>query len=93
MAIDAVYRTHFHNSVASRTVMVHCVISTNRGRSCSFPQRLSEPDPRSTDENVHMSAAPGNAITGFYGAQNLEYGMSLDIMGIVTEKCDFVGLE
>lgn len=81
--------------------MVRCLMTTNRGRSCSLPQTLPEPQPQwidenvyqSIDENIHMSAAPGTTITGFYGAQDLEYGMGFEVMGIVTEKCDLVGLE
>lgn len=93
IAMDAVYATRIYASGGYMTSLVHCEITTNRGRSCSFPEEPTEPDPRETLETVHMSAVPGTMITGFYGMQNLEFGVGLESLGIVTEQCDATGFE
>lgn len=93
VAIDAVYQTRFYASVGHWTSLVSCKLITNRGRSWSSAQGPTKSDHLTTVETIHMSASPGTMITALYGTQNPEFGLSLNTLGIITEKCDLAGLE
>lgn len=92
VAIDAVYQTRFYASMGPWTRLVSFKMITNRGRSWSPAQGPTKSDHLTTVETIHMSASPGTMITALYGTQDPEFGLSLNALGIITEKCEPAGL-
>ncbi|KAH6845721.1 hypothetical protein B0I37DRAFT_447567 [Chaetomium sp. MPI-CAGE-AT-0009] len=63
--------------------LIWLAISTNRGRICEFGTRSKSRSRRVVTKKV--SAAPGTAITGLFGAQYRNLGLGIMMVGVVTE--------
>ncbi|KAJ4412500.1 hypothetical protein N0V82_008770 [Gnomoniopsis sp. IMI 355080] len=80
IAVDGIY------CVTERTIsLVYCKLTTNRGRLFEIPPTKPQTSYCTTVETMHVDAAAGTAITGFYGAQYPEFGWGMTTLGVISE--------